>query len=83
MYDVPAMMDLVTAVTGQQEMFYIGHSMGTTMFFVMCNVRPEYRDRIKAMVALSPVARVDNMISPIALIAPFADEIGVFASRVE
>ena len=71
------MMDLITDVTGQEEMFYIGHSMGTTMFFAMSNSRPEYRDRVKAMFALAPAARVDHMLSPIGVIAPFVDELSV------
>ncbi|CAG0919966.1 unnamed protein product [Notodromas monacha] len=74
-YDAPAMMDLITSVTGKQEMFYIGHSMGSTMFWVLSNERPEYRDRIKGMFALAPVSRVDHMMSPIASIAPFIDEL--------
>jgi lysosomal acid lipase/cholesteryl ester hydrolase len=80
-YDVPAQMDLITRVTGKQDMFYIGHSMGTTMFFVMNNERPEYRERIKAMFALAPIARVDHMLSPIYLIAPFVDEVSVRLRR--
>lgn len=74
-YDVPAQMDLISDITGYQEMFYIGHSMGTTMFFVMSSERPEHRDRIRAMFAMAPIARVDHMLSPLYLIAPFVDEI--------
>jgi len=29
-YDIPAMMTKVLEVTGQEKIFYIGHSMGTT-----------------------------------------------------
>jgi lysosomal acid lipase/cholesteryl ester hydrolase len=71
------MMDLITNVTGHRDMFYLGHSMGTTMFFAMSNTRPEYRDRIKAMFALAPASRVDHMTSPIAAIAPFVNELSV------
>jgi lysosomal acid lipase/cholesteryl ester hydrolase len=64
-------MDLITNVTGKRDMFYIGHSMGTTMFFVMCNTRPEYRERIKAMFALAPVARTDHSTWPMFTVANF------------
>ena len=35
-YDLPTMLQYVREVTGQQ-IIYIGHSMGTTAFWVMCN----------------------------------------------
>ncbi|CAG0923224.1 unnamed protein product [Notodromas monacha] len=75
LFDVPAQMDAISGTTGQRKMFYIGHSMGTTMFWVLSNVRPEYKDRILAMFALAPVAQVHHMRSPVALLAPFVDEI--------
>jgi len=55
-YDVPAQIDRILMTTGQQKLFYIGHSMGTTMFFVMLSQRPEYNEKIHAMIALAPVA---------------------------
>jgi len=33
-YDVPAVMDHILKTTGQPDLYYVGHSMGTTMFFV-------------------------------------------------
>jgi pimeloyl-ACP methyl ester carboxylesterase len=77
LFDLPAMIDMVTEVTGHKEIFYIGHSMGTMVFWQMSNVQPHYRDKIKAMFAMAPVARVDHMRSPIALLAPFVSEIKV------
>ncbi|XP_046665250.1 lipase 1-like isoform X2 [Homalodisca vitripennis] len=41
-YDVPAMIDYILAESGQDQLFYVGHSMGTTMFYVMCACRPQY-----------------------------------------
>ena len=35
MYDVPASVDYVLKTTGKSKLNYIGHSMGTTAFFVM------------------------------------------------
>jgi lysosomal acid lipase/cholesteryl ester hydrolase len=39
-YDLPAMLNKALEVSGQQRLFYIGHSMGTTGFMVMANKRP-------------------------------------------
>jgi len=74
-YDLPAMYDHMLAATGQEKIIHIGHSMGTTAFWVAMNERPEYNDKISAMFALAPVASVDNMKSPLHLIAPMVDQV--------
>jgi len=63
--DVPEMIDYVLAHTGYDTLNYIGHSQGTTAFFVMCSERPEYNDKIILMNAFAPVAFVSNLKSPI------------------
>lgn len=63
--DIPAMIDYVLESTNQTKLFYIGHSQGTTSFFVMCSERPEYNEKIKMMHALAPVAYMNNAISPV------------------
>jgi pimeloyl-ACP methyl ester carboxylesterase len=55
-FDVPAEIDFILRTTGQEKLFYIGHSMGTTMFFVMMSQRPEYNKKIHAMIAFGPAA---------------------------
>ena len=76
-YDLPAMIDKVIAITGQERIHYIGHSMGTTGFMVMMNLRPEYKDNIIMANLLAPVAYVEHMVSPIRLLVPFLDSIEV------
>ncbi|CAG5074853.1 Similar to Lip3: Lipase 3 (Drosophila melanogaster) [Cotesia congregata] len=63
-YDLPAMIDYILNNTGSQKIFYAAHSQGTTAFFVMCSIMPEYNQKIIAMSALGPVAYVGHMISP-------------------
>lgn len=62
--DLPTMIDQVLHVTRYEKLHYIGHSQGTTSFFVMCSERPEYNDRILSMQALAPVAFMSNLRSP-------------------
>lgn len=69
--DLPAMIDYVTSVTGEQRMHYVGHSQGTTSFFVMASMRPTYNDRIISMNALAPVAFMSNLKSPFVRSAAF------------
>lgn len=65
MYDLPAMIDFVLSKRNRKTLKYIGHSQGTTAFFVMASERPEYNDKISLMVALSPVAFMSEVRSPI------------------
>ncbi|KAJ9577879.1 hypothetical protein L9F63_025261, partial [Diploptera punctata] len=55
--DVPAEIDYILAITGYKKLFYIGHSMGTTMFFVMMSERPEYNSKIQVMIGLAPAVK--------------------------
>lgn len=65
-YDLPASIDYILNNTGYKKLTYIGHSMGTTMYFVLGSTRPEYMDKVMAMVALAPVAFPWNIRSPLA-----------------
>ncbi|CAH4000318.1 lipase 1-like isoform X2 [Pieris brassicae] len=60
-YDLPAMIDKVLSVTKLDKLFYIGHSMGTTTFFVMMSEKPEYNKKIVAFIALSPAVYIGTM----------------------
>lgn len=72
MHDLPAMIDYIVKTTGEKKIFYLGHSQGTTAFWVMASERPEYQDKIRAMFALAPVAYCGRMNNPILqLIARF------------
>ena len=58
------MIDYVLRVTGQEKLYYIGHSQGTTSFFVMTSERPEYNDKIRLGVMLAPIGYMSNMRNP-------------------
>ncbi|XP_036147183.1 lipase 3 [Monomorium pharaonis] len=77
--DLPAMIDYIVKTTGRKKMFYIGHSQGTTSFFVMASERPEYQEYIEEMYALAPVAYCGRMKSPfLQLIAQFSVSVDLF-----
>lgn len=63
-YDLPAMIDYTLHQTNTDKLHYIGHSEGTTAFFVMCSLLPEYNHKIRSMHALSPGAYMSNLKSP-------------------
>ncbi|KAK7582254.1 hypothetical protein V9T40_013699 [Parthenolecanium corni] len=64
-YDLPASIDYILSLTKQRTLYYIGHSMGTTMFYVMASTRPEYNSKIRLMISLSPVAHMGHIKSSI------------------
>lgn len=61
----------------ENNLIYIGHSMGTTMNFVLLSEKPEYNEKIKLFVALAPVAYMTHVKSPIRFLAPFSKDIEV------
>lgn len=66
-YDLPAMIDYIVNKTSVEKISYVGHSQGTTSFFVMVSEKPEYNEKIKVMVALAPVAFMENVPSQFVL----------------
>ncbi|KAE8739883.1 hypothetical protein FOCC_FOCC014607 [Frankliniella occidentalis] len=66
-YDLPAMVDYVGAVTGQPSMHYIGHSMGTTTLLALLAEQPEYNRRIRGAFLLAPVVHFDHTWGPLAV----------------
>jgi lysosomal acid lipase/cholesteryl ester hydrolase len=80
-HDLPAEIDWILNVTGHKKLYYIGHSMGTTMSYVMASMRPEYNDKVHLMVSLAPVAFMSRLKSPIRLLVPFVKDIKVNTNR--
>lgn len=59
------MIDYVLNQTGYKKTGYFGHSQGTTSFWVLCSMRPEYNNKITMMHALAPVAYMKHVKSPL------------------
>ncbi|CAL8088834.1 unnamed protein product [Orchesella dallaii] len=74
-YDVPAVLDYILKTTQQPNLFYIGHSMGTSMFWITMQMYPEYNSKIRNMFALAPVAYVQHIKSPIRILSPLSTEV--------
>ncbi|XP_016839047.1 lipase 3 isoform X2 [Nasonia vitripennis] len=73
-HDLPAEIAYIAGMK-KARLTYIGHSMGTTMFFAMAIDRPESAAKVEAMFALAPVAFMNHLKSPVRLLAPFLREI--------
>ncbi|KAF1373428.1 hypothetical protein PFLUV_G00238760 [Perca fluviatilis] len=56
--DLPAVINHILKVTGQDQIYYIGHSQGTTIAFIAFSTLPELASKIKMFIGLAPVATV-------------------------
>ncbi|XP_076237414.1 lipase 3 [Calliopsis andreniformis] len=75
-FDIPAMIDVALKVSKKEKLMYIGHSQGSTSFFVMASLRSEYQEKVEAMFALAPPIYMGKMSHPVfRLLAPFANDI--------
>ena len=64
-YDAPAFIDYITETTGHEKISYVGHSEGTTQFFLGASLLPEYyTSKINLFMALAPVASTANIPTP-------------------
>jgi lysosomal acid lipase/cholesteryl ester hydrolase len=76
--DLPAVIDFILRTTGAQQIFYAGHSQGTTEFYVLCSERPEYNSKIRGMFSLAPIAFMSHLTNPLLqMAAVIGDQMGV------
>lgn len=54
------MIDHILNKTNQKKLNYVGHSQGTTSFFVLTSMLPKYNDKILDVHLLAPVANLKN-----------------------
>jgi len=80
-YDLPAAFAYVLAhqpKSYKPQLFYVGHSMGTVMYWASMSERgAEIESAVELMVAMGPVAFVNNMISPIKYLSYLDDNVEV------
>ncbi|XP_036351668.1 gastric triacylglycerol lipase isoform X2 [Ochotona princeps] len=83
-FDLPATIDFIVEKTGQEKLYYVGHSQGTTIGFIAFSTIPKLAERIKTFYALAPVATVKytkslinklKYVSPTMFKAIFGDKI--------
>ncbi|CAG2068190.1 unnamed protein product, partial [Timema podura] len=68
-HDTPAVIDYILSRALSTELYYIGHSLGASLFFIMASEKPEYNSKVRAMIGLAPGAFLGNARSP--LIVPW------------
>ncbi|XP_034993661.1 putative lysosomal acid lipase/cholesteryl ester hydrolase isoform X1 [Zootoca vivipara] len=63
-YDLPASINFILNKTGQEKLFYIGHSQGTTMAFIAFSIMPQLAQKIKIFFGLAPQVTVSYFSNP-------------------
>ena len=59
-YDYPAAIDYILEATKQEDLFYVGYSMGATHYFMLLSELPEYNAKIKAGFVMGPAVFIGN-----------------------
>ncbi|XP_064125667.1 lysosomal acid lipase/cholesteryl ester hydrolase [Loxodonta africana] len=72
-YDLPASINFILNKTGQEQLYYVGHSQGTTIGFIAFSRIPELAKRIKMFFALAPVVSLQFATSPLIKLAKIPD----------
>ncbi|KFP87119.1 Lipase member M, partial [Acanthisitta chloris] len=57
-FDLPAAINFIVEKTGQEKLYYIGYSQGTTTAFIAFSTMPELAQKIKLYFALAPVTSI-------------------------
>lgn len=61
-FDQRALWEYVQQKTGEEKIFYIGHSQGTAQMFAAMATDPQfYRERMQLFVAIAPILRIQNL----------------------
>lgn len=71
--DLPAVINYITKITAQEQIYYVGHSQGTTIAFIAFSTMPELASKIKMFFGLAPVATVAFSESPMTKLSIFPE----------
>ena len=63
-FDLPATINYIQTITGQDQLVYIGHSQGTLIAFAAFSTNPELEKKISLFIALAPIATMGNIEVP-------------------
>lgn len=66
MYDLASFIDFVLLRTGAAKLNAIGHSQGTTIFYVLGSTKPKYNQKINVFISLAPICYLSHVPNPLA-----------------
>ncbi|KAM4636019.1 putative lysosomal acid lipase/cholesteryl ester hydrolase isoform 2-T2 [Discoglossus pictus] len=71
--DLPAVINFILKKTGVEQIYYVGHSQGTTIAFIAFSSMPELASKIKMFFGLAPVSTIKFSSSPLAKLGVFPE----------
>ncbi|CAG5038337.1 unnamed protein product [Parnassius apollo] len=71
-YDLAAIINTVLYITDVERLDAIGHSQGTTIFYVLGSTRPEYNQKVNVIVSLAPVCYLQNVPPPLETVIQYS-----------
>uniref|UniRef100_A0A146LJT0 Gastric triacylglycerol lipase n=1 Tax=Lygus hesperus TaxID=30085 RepID=A0A146LJT0_LYGHE len=78
-YDLPAVIDFMLNKSDTSQIIYVGHSQGTTEFYVMASTRPEYNAKVKVSATMAPIAHFTHCKGTVKILSDFTGVLGVAA----
>lgn len=72
-YDLPASINYIVNKTGQEQVYYVGHSQGTCIGFIAFSQLPELAKKIKIYFVLAPVVFLNFASSPVVKLGRLPD----------
>lgn len=64
-YDVPNFINFALNTTKQENLYFVGYSEGTTVYFIMISELPEYNKKIRISIILAPVTYTSKNFFPV------------------
>lgn len=64
-YDIPTFIDFTLNYTKQSDLYYVGYSQGTTLYFIMISELPEYNKKIRLSIIMAPVTYTSENLFPV------------------
>ncbi|CAL8080431.1 unnamed protein product [Orchesella dallaii] len=73
LYDFPAILDVISSETGEENIYFIGHSMGGAVYAIALAEMPELNQRVRAGFLLAPAIFLGHSYSPYRILQPILE----------
>lgn len=81
-YDLPATVNKILKVTGATKISYVGHSQGCEIAIAQLSRDQDLARKIKIFVGLAPATYLNDVKSPVRLLAPYSKDIEVSLTTI-
>nr|XP_020829282.1 gastric triacylglycerol lipase-like [Phascolarctos cinereus] len=80
-YDLPATINFILEMTGHEQLYYVGHSQGSTLAFIAFSTDQALARKVKALFALSPTTAMKHVKTLLSIFLVFPKK--MFKSRLD